>query len=164
MSQETLGFAALGVDPAIMRALDEMGFEEPTPIQTASIPLLLQGRDLVGQAQTGTGKTAAYGIPVLQGLLPDIRRPQALVLAPTRELALQVADEMAKLGKYIRVRNLAICGGLPIERQIKALRPGLRIVVGTRIMDHLERKTLAGESTLVLNEADECSTWGFLMT
>lgn len=166
LSQETLGFAALGVDPAIMRALDEMGFEEPTPIQTASIPLLLQGRDLVGQAQTGTGKTAAYGIPVLQGLLPDIRRPQALVLAPTRELALQVADEMAKLGKYIRVRNLAICGGLPIERQIKALRAGVEVVVGTpgRIMDHLERKTLKLDQirTLVLDEADEMLDMGFL--
>ncbi|MGI6632692.1 MAG: DEAD/DEAH box helicase [Bacillota bacterium] len=166
MSQETLGFAALGVDPAIMRALDEMGFEEPTPIQTASIPLLLQGRDLVGQAQTGTGKTAAYGIPVLQRLLPDIRRPQALVLAPTRELALQVADEMAKLGKYIRVRNLAICGGLPIERQIKALRAGVEVVVGTpgRIMDHLERKTLKLDQirTLVLDEADEMLDMGFL--
>lgn len=166
LSQETLGFAALGVDPAIMRALDEMGFEEPTPIQTASIPLLLQGRDLVGQAQTGTGKTAAYGIPVLQRLLPDIRRPQALVLAPTRELALQVADEMAKLGKYIRVRNLAICGGLPIERQIKALRAGVEVVVGTpgRIMDHLERKTLKLDQirTLVLDEADEMLDMGFL--
>ena len=166
LSQETLGFAALGVDPAIMRALDEMGFEEPTPIQTASIPLLLQGRDLVGQAQTGTGKTAAYGIPVLQRLLPDIRRPQALVLAPTRELALQVADEMAKLGKYIRVRNLAICGGLPIERQIKALRAGAEVVVGTpgRIMDHLERKTLKLDQirTLVLDEADEMLDMGFL--
>lgn len=149
-----------------MRALDEMGFEEPTPIQTASIPLLLQGRDLVGQAQTGTGKTAAYGIPVLQRLLPDIRRPQALVLAPTRELALQVADEMAKLGKYIRVRNLAICGGLPIERQIKALRAGVEVVVGTpgRIMDHLERKTLKLDQirTLVLDEADEMLDMGFL--
>lgn len=166
MSEQTQGFAALGVEPAIVRALDDLGFEEPTPIQTASIPLLLEGRDMIGQAQTGTGKTAAFGIPLLQRLRPNTQRPQALILAPTRELALQVADEIAKIGKYVRVRNLAICGGLPIERQIKALRAGVEVVVGTpgRVMDHLERKTLKLDEirTFVMDEADEMLDMGFL--
>lgn len=160
------GFAALGVNPAIIRALDEMGFEEPSPIQAASIPLLLQGKDLVGQAQTGTGKTAAFAIPLLQRLNPECERPQALVLTPTRELALQVADEIAKIGKHLRARELAVYGGQPIERQIKALRAGVAVVIGTpgRIMDHIRRRTLRLDQvhTFILDEADEMLSMGFI--
>ncbi|MHB8927401.1 MAG: DEAD/DEAH box helicase [Bacillota bacterium] len=166
MTELTQGFAGLGVNPLIIEALDEMGFEEPSPIQAAAIPLLLEGKDLVGQAQTGTGKTAAFAIPLLQRLDPEVQRPQVLVLAPTRELALQVADEFGKIGKRLRVRELAIYGGQPIERQIKALRAGVSVVIGTpgRIMDHLERRTLKLDQirAFVLDEADEMLSMGFI--
>jgi ATP-dependent RNA helicase DeaD len=160
------GFHGLGIDPAIIRALDEMGFEEPSPIQTGAIPVLLQGRDLIGQAQTGTGKTAAFAIPLLQRINPDVTRPQALVLAPTRELALQVAEEIGKIGKYMRVRELAVYGGSPIDRQIRALRMGVQIVIGTpgRVMDHIDRGTLKLDQIrmLVLDESDEMLDMGFV--
>ena len=166
MSEQAQGFTTLGISPAIAKALDEMGFEEPTPIQTAAITHLLAGKDLIGQAQTGTGKTAAYGIPLLQRLDPEEQRPQALILAPTRELALQVADEIAKIGKYLRVRELAVCGGHPIERQIRALRAGISVVVGTpgRVMDLIERRVLRLDqiSMFVLDEADEMLDMGFV--
>lgn len=164
--QQLTDFATLGIEPTIIKALDEMGFEEPSPIQTAAIPLLLEGKDLVGQAQTGTGKTAAFAIPILQRLEPEGGRPQALVLVPTRELALQVAEEFAKIGKYLRARELAVYGGSPIERQIKALRFGVSVVIGTpgRVMDHLDRGTLKLDqiSTFVLDEADEMLDMGFI--
>ncbi|HEY3314533.1 MAG TPA: DEAD/DEAH box helicase [Bacillota bacterium] len=166
MIEELQGFSALGIHPAILKALDEMGFEEPSPIQAAAIPVLLEGKDLVGQAQTGTGKTAAFAIPLLQRLDPAVRGPQALVLAPTRELALQVTEEFAKIGKHLDVRGLAVYGGQPIERQIKALRAGVSVVIGTpgRILDHLERRTLRLEQVhaFVLDEADEMLSMGFI--
>lgn len=166
MDQDKTSFAALGIDPAIIRAVEEMGFEEPSPIQVEAIPHLLQGKDLIGQAQTGTGKTAAFAIPVLQRLRPDIQRPQALILAPTRELALQVAEEIAKIGKHMRVRELAVYGGSPIDRQIRALRAGVSVVIGTpgRLMDHIDRGTLKLDQvhTLVLDEADEMLDMGFI--
>jgi len=166
MSEQQQGFTSLGVTPAIAKALDEMGFEEPTPIQSAAIAHMLAGEDLIGKAQTGTGKTAAYGIPLLQRVTPDAQRPQALILAPTRELALQVADEIAKIGKYLRVRELAVCGGHPIERQIRALRAGVSVVVGTpgRVMDLIERRVLRLDeiAVFVLDEADEMLDMGFV--
>ncbi|MHB0886727.1 MAG: DEAD/DEAH box helicase [Bacillota bacterium] len=166
MEQAAAGFVALGVDPRILRALDEMGFEEPSPIQEAAIPILLQGRDLIGQAQTGTGKTAAFAIPLLQRLEPDIHGPQVLVLAPTRELALQVADEFGKIGKHLGAKELAVYGGQPIDRQIRALRAGVSVVIGTpgRVLDHLERRTLKLDHVraFVLDEADEMLSMGFI--
>lgn len=160
------GFAALGIDAAILKALDDMGFEEPAPIQAEAIPHLLAGRDVIGQAQTGTGKTAAFAVPLLQRLRRDSPRPQALVLAPTRELALQVAEEIARIGKHLQVRELAVYGGSPIDRQIRALRAGVSVVIGTpgRIMDHIDRGTLklGDVHTLVLDEADEMLDMGFI--
>jgi ATP-dependent RNA helicase DeaD len=156
----------MGIDPAILKSLEEMGFEEPSPIQVAAIPALLEGRDVIGQAQTGTGKTAAFGIPMLQLMKPDMNRPQALVLAPTRELALQVAEEIGRIGKHLRVRELAVYGGSPIDRQIRSLRAGVEVVVGTpgRVMDHLDRGTLKLDQIrmFVLDEADEMLDMGFV--
>ncbi len=161
-----MGFDNLGIMPDIVRALEDMGFEEPSPIQAEAIPLLLEGRDLIGQAQTGTGKTAAFAIPALQRLRPELQRPQALVLTPTRELALQVAEEIGKIGRHLRVRELAVYGGSPIDRQIRALRAGVSVVIGTpgRLMDHIERGTLKLDQihTLVLDEADEMLDMGFI--
>ena len=131
MNEVLPSFEVLGVHPAITKSLDEMGFEEPTPIQKAAIPALLEGKDLIGQAQTGTGKTAAFAIPILQTVDPNYRLPQAIVLAPTRELALQVTDDITRMGKYMNLKALAVVGGRSIERQIKALRLGAPIVVGT---------------------------------
>lgn len=166
MTEQVPQFHSLGIDPAIIKALEGMGFEEPSPIQVAAIPLLLEGRDMIGQAQTGTGKTAAFAIPMLQRLDPNVQRPQALVLAPTRELALQVAEEISKIGKFLRVRELAVYGGSPIERQIKALRAGVSVVIGTpgRLMDHIDRGTLKLDQikVLVLDEADEMLDMGFV--
>jgi ATP-dependent RNA helicase DeaD len=159
-------FQALGIAPPILKALAEMGFEEPSPIQVQAIPVLLAGRDVVGQAQTGTGKTAAFAIPALQRLDPDASGPQALILTPTRELALQVAEEVARIGAHLGARETAIYGGQPIERQIRALRAGTDIVVGTpgRLLDHLRRGTLdlAGLRTVVLDEGDEMLDMGFI--
>jgi ATP-dependent RNA helicase DeaD len=166
MPEDSAGFADMGIDPAILKSLEEMGFEEPSPIQVAAIPALLEGRDVIGQAQTGTGKTAAFGIPLLQRLRPDMQRPQALVLAPTRELALQVAEEIGRIGKHLRVRELAVYGGTPIDRQIRSLRAGVEVVIGTpgRIMDHIDRGTLKLDQirTFVLDEADEMLDMGFV--
>ena len=165
--QETVSsFEALGVEPPILKALEEMGFEEPSPVQAAGLPIVFAGQDLIAQAQTGTGKTAAFAIPLLQRLAPEGQRPQALVLAPTRELALQVADEIAKIGKYLNVRGLAVYGGSPIERQIRALRAGVAVVIGTpgRVIDHIERGTLKLDQIrmFVLDEADEMLDMGFI--
>ncbi|MGE5673788.1 MAG: DEAD/DEAH box helicase [Mycobacterium leprae] len=160
------GFAAMPIHEAILKSLDEMGFEEPSPIQAEAIPLLLEGKDLIGQAQTGTGKTAAYAIPLLQRLKPDVQRPQGLVLAPTRELALQVAEEIGRIGKYMNVRELAVYGGSPIDRQIRALRAGVSLVIGTpgRLLDHINRGTIKLDQvhTLVLDESDEMLDMGFI--
>lgn len=161
-----VGFAQLKLDERILRAIEEMGFEEPTPIQAQAIPPMLQGRDLLGQAHTGTGKTAAFSIPVLQQSLSQGRGPSALVLTPTRELAIQVAEEITRVGRYLPVRVVPVYGGQPIERQIRAIRRGVGIVVGTpgRVLDHLHRGTLHFDEVrvVVVDEADEMLNMGFI--
>lgn len=160
------GFSDLGLSKELLRAVADLGFEEPSPIQRMAIPLVLEGRDLVGQAQTGTGKTAAFGLPLLQGLSMRSNKVQALVLCPTRELAVQVADEVSALARHLRgVVILPVYGGQSLERQISALRRGVQVVAGTpgRVLDHLERGTLKLDNLkmLVLDEADEMLDMGF---
>jgi ATP-dependent RNA helicase DeaD len=150
----------------IRHAITEMGFEEPTPIQAQSIPILLKGKDLIGQAQTGTGKTAAFGIPVIEKVESHNRHTQALVLCPTRELAIQVAEEFAELLKYKKsIHVLPVYGGQPIGRQMAGLRKGAQIIIATpgRLIDHLERKTIKLDEVkmVVLDEADEMIDMGF---
>lgn len=161
-----LKFTDMGLSEPILRAVTAMGFEEATPIQQRAVPLILEGRDLVGQAQTGTGKTAAFGIPILERINPRQRDVQALVVVPTRELAVQVSDELGKLGQRKGVRVLPIYGGQPIERQLRALGHHPHVVCGTpgRLLDHLQRRTLhlGGTRTVVLDEADEMLDMGFL--
>lgn len=160
-------FAELGLRTELLRALTNLGYEEPTPIQREAIPPLLAGHDLLGQAATGTGKTAAFALPVLQGLDPDRSDtgPAALVLVPTRELAEQVSQAVHRYGRDLGVRVLPVYGGQPIVRQLQALRRGVDVVVGTpgRVLDHLERATLrlAEVRTVVLDEADEMLDMGF---
>ena len=150
----------------IIRAVEEMGFESMTPIQEQAIPVLVQGKDIIGQAQTGTGKTAAFGIPVLQNVDTEIQATQAIVLCPTRELAIQVAEEIRRFAKYLSgVKILPIYGGQDITKQIRSLKSGVSIVVGTpgRVMDHMRRHTLKLDQihTVVLDEADEMLNMGF---
>jgi ATP-dependent RNA helicase DeaD len=149
-----------------MRAIIEAGFEAPTPIQERSIPILLEGRDLIGQAQTGTGKTAAFALPLAEKLQSSDQYPQAIILLPTRELCIQVAEEIHSLAKYCRLRTVPIYGGQPIDRQFRALSQGAQIVVGTpgRVLDHLRRGTLdlSRIKVVVLDEADEMLNMGFL--
>ncbi len=159
-------FASLGLRAEILRALNDLGYETPTPIQSAVIPLLLSGHDVIGQAQTGTGKTAAFILPILQHLNPEAGRPQALVLAPTRELALQVARAAQGYGAHMGVRVLSVYGGQPYGPQIRQLKQGVHLLVGTpgRMLDLL-RKNLLDLSelrTLVLDEADEMLSMGFI--
>ncbi|HUZ01448.1 MAG TPA: DEAD/DEAH box helicase [Thermomicrobiaceae bacterium] len=160
------GFASFGLSQPVLQAVADVGFEEPTPVQREAIPILLAGRDLIAQAQTGTGKTAAFALPIVDRLVPDGTRPQALVLAPTRELAVQVAETFHRLGKQRNVRVLAVYGGQPIERQLRALRYPVDVVVGTpgRIMDHMRRETLLLDQVamLVIDEADEMLDMGFI--
>jgi ATP-dependent RNA helicase DeaD len=160
------GFAELGIDESILRALQEVGFERPTGVQRAAIVPLLEGRDLVVQSQTGTGKTAAYAIPLIQRVETNERGVQALVLAPTRELAVQVAGTIHKLGKYRGVIDLPIYGGQPIDRQLRGLQRGVHVVIGTpgRMLDHIRRGTLdlSGVRTVVLDEADQMLDMGFV--
>lgn len=159
-------FERFDLDPAILKGIREMGFEEPSPIQAACIPAVLRGEDVIGQAQTGTGKTAAFGIPVLERIDSRRRVVQSLILAPTRELAIQVSEELRKIGRPKRVRTLPIYGGQPIGRQIKALQQGVHVVIGTpgRVLDHLRRGTLSLEHVeiMVLDEADEMLDMGFI--
>lgn len=163
------GFAALGLDPSIVRALTELGYEEPTPIQTETIPALIAGKDVLGQAATGTGKTAAFSLPILQRLHETRRTsgsgPYALILAPTRELAMQVAEAIHKYGKAMGVSVLPVYGGAAMTQQLKALKRGVDIVVATpgRALDHIRRKSLILSSvrTVVLDEADEMLDMGF---
>jgi ATP-dependent RNA helicase DeaD len=161
------GFADLALTPELCLAISGLGYAEPTPIQRAAIPPLLAGRDLVGQAETGTGKTAAFALPVLQRVLADGGRaePRALVLVPTRELAMQVSEAMLSYGRGMGARVLPVYGGEPIGRQLGALRRGVDIVVATpgRALDHLNRGTLtlAGLEVVVLDEADEMLDMGF---
>jgi len=159
-------FQELGVHEDVMKSLEEMGFEEATPIQAETIPLALQGKDVIGQAQTGTGKTAAFTIPTISNIDLNRQAIQVLILAPTRELAIQVADEAGKLGKFSRLNVLPVYGGQPIDRQIKALRRYPHFIIGTpgRMLDHIRRKTikLSEVSTVILDEADEMLDMGFL--
>ncbi len=159
-------FKKLGLSDFTIRALSDMGFEEPTPIQEQSIPLLLEGKDLLGQAQTGTGKTAAFGIPLLENIGNDLRATLAIVLTPTRELCIQVAEELNKLGQFSRARTLPIYGGQDIQRQIRSLQRKPQIIVATpgRLMDHMNRRTikLADIKMVVLDEADEMLNMGFV--
>lgn len=158
-------FGELLLDKKIVAALTEMGFEEPSPIQAATIPLVLEGNDVIGQAQTGTGKTAAFGIPIVQSIT-DHRHIQALIMTPTRELAIQVAEEVSKIGRTTRIKALPVYGGQPIERQIKALKSNVQIVIGTpgRLIDHINRRTIKLDHIkfLVLDEADEMLDMGFV--
>jgi ATP-dependent RNA helicase DeaD len=160
------GFAELGLSEDLIKSVDAAGFEEPTPVQREAIPLLLAGRDVIAQAQTGTGKTAAFALPIIQRLSSESRDPKALVLAPTRELAIQVAQAMHQFGKLRGTTVLAVYGGQPIDRQLRALRHPVDIVVGTpgRVMDHLRRETLrlSSVTTVILDEADEMLDMGFV--
>ncbi len=164
---EAIRFEDLEIDSRILRAVTEMGFEAATPIQAQAIPVQMEGRDIVGQAQTGTGKTAAFGIPLLQKVDPKEKKLQAMILCPTRELAIQVAEELRRLAKYMHgVKVVPVYGGQDITRQIRSLKDGVQIVVGTpgRVMDHMRRKTIRCESihTAILDEADEMLDMGFL--
>lgn len=159
-------FSNLGISKDLVNAVDAAGFEEPTPVQREAIPLLLDGRDLIAQAQTGTGKTAAFALPILQRLAGESRDPRALILAPTRELAIQVAQTFHQFGRPRGATVLAVYGGQPIDRQLRALRHPVDIIVGTpgRVMDHMRRETLrlSSVSTVVLDEADEMLDMGFV--
>ncbi|MFV0452687.1 MAG: DEAD/DEAH box helicase [Propioniciclava sp.] len=159
------GFTALGLSKRILKALDELGYEAPSPIQAETIPALLEGHDVVGLAQTGTGKTAAFALPILQNLDLKQKSVQALVLAPTRELALQVCEAFERYASHLKVRVLPVYGGQGYGVQLSALARGVNVVVGTpgRIMDHLDRGTLDLTELrfLVLDEADEMLTMGF---
>ena len=161
----TTDFSSLNLREEVTQAINELGYSEPTPIQTSLIPIMLSGADVIGQAQTGTGKTAAFALPILHNFTPQ-RHIQALVLAPTRELALQVADSMTVYGKYLDVRVLAVYGGQPYGPQISRLNRGVDVVVGTpgRLLDLIERKALNIKHvrTLVLDEADEMLNMGFM--
>ena len=146
----TVLFEDLDLNPQILRAIKEMGFEEATPIQAQSIPAVMSGRDVIGQAQTGTGKTASFGIPLLHKVDPKLKKTQALILCPTRELAIQVSNELHNLAKYMHgIKILPIYGGQEIGKQIRSLKGGVQIIVGTpgRVMDHLRRKTIRCLST-----------------
>ncbi|HLR40721.1 MAG TPA: DEAD/DEAH box helicase, partial [Virgibacillus sp.] len=159
-------FKELDISSPIMKALEQMGFEEATPIQQETIPLAMQGNDVIGQAQTGTGKTAAFGIPMIEKIDPKQKRIQGLVVAPTRELAIQVAEEIHRLGKFKGVRALPVYGGQHMQRQIRSLKEGPQIVVATpgRLLDHMRRRTIRIDhvQTAVLDEADEMLNMGFI--
>jgi ATP-dependent RNA helicase DeaD len=164
--EKELTFSDLGISAEILKAVEDMGYTQPSPIQSQTIPLLLEGKDVIGQAQTGTGKTAAFSIPIIDQIDVSFNKPQALILCPTRELAVQVEGEIVKLSKYKRgLASTCIYGGEAIDRQIRSLKKGVHIVVGTpgRIMDHMERRTLNLENVgiIVLDEADEMLDMGF---
>ncbi|OCT11964.1 DEAD/DEAH box helicase [Paenibacillus pectinilyticus] len=159
-------FQEFGLDASVLRAITEMGFEESTPIQEKTIPLAMEGRDLIGQAQTGTGKTAAFGIPLVNKINVKEERISALIMCPTRELAIQVAEEIEKLGRFKGIRSLPIYGGQDIVKQIRALKKKPQIIIGTpgRLLDHINRKTIKLDDvqTVILDEADEMLDMGFM--
>ena len=159
-------FSQLGLHPQLVQTVTELGYTAPTPIQADVIPMLLAGHDVIGQAQTGTGKTAAFALPILQNLNPEATGVQSLILAPTRELALQVSQAFEEYGRHLKVTVLAVYGGQAYDRQIRNLRRGVDIVVGTpgRLLDLMERKVLdlSNVRTLVLDEADEMLSMGFI--
>lgn len=163
---ETMKYVDANISPEVLRAVIEIGFEDMTPIQEQAIPVMLEGKDIIGQAQTGTGKTAAFGIPLVMKVNPKNRNTQAIVLCPTRELAIQAAEEIRRFAKYMHgIRVLPIYGGQEIYKQINALKGGVQIIVGTpgRVMDHMRRKTirLNDVNMVVLDEADEMLDMGF---
>ncbi|TCN18012.1 ATP-dependent RNA helicase DeaD [Mesobacillus foraminis] len=159
-------FEELGISPATLKSLKKMGFEEATPIQSETIPRSLKNIDLIGQAQTGTGKTAAFGIPLIDKIDKEKNQIQGIIIAPTRELAVQVSEELYKIGSGKRLGVLAIYGGQDINRQIRALKKGPHIIVGTpgRLLDHINRKTIRLDTvhTVILDEADEMLNMGFI--
>ncbi|BFQ95022.1 degradosome RNA helicase CshA [Enterococcus cecorum] len=159
-------FTELNLSEELLSSIERSGFEEATPIQEATIPLALEGRDVIGQAQTGTGKTAAFGLPMLEKIDPNNAQLQGLVIAPTRELAIQTQEELYRLGRDKKIRVQAVYGGADINRQIRQLKNRPHIVVGTpgRMLDHINRHTLklSTVQTLVLDEADEMLNMGFL--
>lgn len=165
MENELL-FSNLGISAEILQAVEDMGYTQPSEIQAQSIPLMLEGRDVIGQAQTGTGKTASFGIPIVDMIDASSNKPQALILCPTRELAVQVEGEISKLAKHKKgIYSTAIYGGESIDRQIRTLKKGVQIIVGTpgRVMDHMKRGNIKLETvkTIVLDEADEMLDMGF---
>jgi ATP-dependent RNA helicase DeaD len=163
---EMQSFEDLPLSMEVLRSVKDLGFEGLFPIQAQAIIPLLEGKDVIGQARTGTGKTAAFGVPMVERLKPEIRRVQGLVLVPTRELAVQVADNIRLFAKYAKLKVLAVYGGEPIQRQIRALTSGIHIVVGTpgRIIDLIKRRilNLSSVKTLVLDEADRMLDMGFI--
>jgi ATP-dependent RNA helicase DeaD len=163
---ENIIFKDLNLSKEVQKAIAEMGFEEATPIQSKSIPHILEGSDVIGQAQTGTGKTCAFGIPAIEMLDMEMEGIQVLVLCPTRELAIQTSEELKNVSKHKRnVKILPIYGGQPIDRQIIALKKRPQIIIGTpgRVMDHMRRHTLKFSSLkmIILDEADEMLNMGF---
>ncbi|QRN03170.1 DEAD/DEAH box helicase [Legionella sp. MW5194] len=167
MTQELASFAALDLSDVLLKALEDMKFQAPSPVQAQTIPYLLEGRDVIAQAQTGTGKTAAFALPILKRLSLKSRATQALILAPTRELAIQVAEQFEALSVHQKGTTVSVlCGGQEYSRQLKQLRDGAHIVVGTpgRILDHIDRGTLQLHQlkTFVLDEADEMLRMGFI--
>lgn len=164
---ENIRFEDMGLSIDILKAVKYMGFEEASPIQAKAIPLMKEGYDVIGQAQTGTGKTAAFGIPLLEKIDPRNKKLQAIILCPTRELAIQVAEEIRNLAKFMHgIKLVPIYGGQEIVKQIRSLKSGTQIIVGTpgRVMDHMRRKTIKMDHvhTVVLDEADEMLNMGFL--
>jgi ATP-dependent RNA helicase DeaD len=159
-------FKDLPLSKEVLKGIEELGFEELFPIQAQAIMPLLEGKDVIGQAQTGTGKTAAFGVPMVERLNPELHNVQGLVLVPTRELAVQVADNISLFAKYAKLRVLPVYGGEPIGRQIRALQSGVQIVVGTpgRVIDLLERRilNLSSVKVVVLDEADRMLDMGFI--
>ncbi|RAP75543.1 DEAD/DEAH box helicase [Paenibacillus montanisoli] len=159
-------FAEFGLEPKVLQAITELGFEESTPIQSKAIPIALTGSDMIGQAQTGTGKTAAFGIPLVNKIPVTEDRIVALIMTPTRELAIQVSEEIGKLTRYKGLRSLPIYGGQEIGRQIRALKKRPQIIIGTpgRLLDHINRKTIKLDDvqTVILDEADEMLDMGFM--
>src|SRR5262245_58618686 len=160
-------FSAMGLLPEVMQAVTEMGFLDPMPVQRVVYPRMIAGRDVIVQSRTGSGKTAAFGLPLAQGLIdPSKKVVQALALAPTRELAIQVSKECEKLGQYRGLSVVPIYGGAPMGKQLEQLRAGVHMVAGTpgRVLDHLRRGTLQLEAlkVLILDEADEMLSMGFL--
>jgi ATP-dependent RNA helicase DeaD len=164
---ETERFEDLTLSKELRKAVQDLGFEEMTPIQAKTIPLILEGKDVIGQAQTGTGKTLAFGLPLLESLHSRTKKPQALVLCPTRELAIQVAEELQRVLRHKReITILPVYGGQPIDRQIRTLKSGAQVVIGTpgRTIDHIKRGTLNLDAVkmVVLDEADEMLNMGFI--
>lgn len=159
-------FSDFNLSDVLEKALSQMGFEEPSPIQAQAIPVALSGRDIIGQAQTGTGKTTAFGVPLIERAKVEETSIQGLVIAPTRELAVQVAEELNRIGNVKGIRTLPIYGGQDISRQIRSLKNKPHIIAATpgRLIDHIERKTIRLQNihTVVLDEADEMLNMGFI--